>query len=89
MDIQLFYTVISAVWGFLLGARDRLGEVTYFILNYQLFPFFSRKTPEHVSVCICMCMLSARSVYLQFFMYLPFSVQTMDELLLGFVVLNF
>ncbi|TMX01901.1 hypothetical protein EJD97_023188, partial [Solanum chilense] len=26
-DTHLFYTVISAVWGFLLGARDRLGEI--------------------------------------------------------------
>lgn len=23
----MFYTVFSAIWGFLLGARDRLGEV--------------------------------------------------------------
>lgn len=28
LDIQVFYTVISAIWGFLLGARDRLGEVS-------------------------------------------------------------
>ncbi|XWS52423.1 hypothetical protein CRYUN_Cryun11dG0069800 [Craigia yunnanensis] len=27
LDIYLFYTVLSAVWGFLLGARDRLGEI--------------------------------------------------------------
>ncbi|OMP02607.1 Glycosyl transferase, family 48 [Corchorus capsularis] len=27
LDMYLFYTVLSAVWGFLLGARDRLGEI--------------------------------------------------------------
>ncbi|XP_021899809.1 callose synthase 9-like [Carica papaya] len=27
LDIHIFYTIISAVWGFLLGARDRLGEI--------------------------------------------------------------
>ncbi|KAF7837120.1 callose synthase 9 [Senna tora] len=27
LDIYVFYTVVSAVWGFLLGARDRLGEI--------------------------------------------------------------
>ncbi|KAJ4834525.1 Callose synthase 9 [Turnera subulata] len=26
LDIYVFYTLVSAVWGFLLGARDRLGE---------------------------------------------------------------
>ncbi|GFZ18220.1 glucan synthase-like 10 [Actinidia rufa] len=29
LDIHIFYTVISAVCGFLLGARDRLGEATH------------------------------------------------------------
>ncbi|KAF5735736.1 hypothetical protein HS088_TW15G01252 [Tripterygium wilfordii] len=27
LDIYVFYTLISAAWGFLLGARDRLGEI--------------------------------------------------------------
>ncbi|TKY50586.1 Callose synthase 9 [Spatholobus suberectus] len=27
LDIYVFYTLVSAVWGFLLGARDRLGEI--------------------------------------------------------------
>ncbi|OWM73432.1 hypothetical protein CDL15_Pgr026531 [Punica granatum] len=27
LDIHVFYTVFSAIWGFLLGARDRLGEI--------------------------------------------------------------
>ncbi|KAM7273838.1 hypothetical protein ACFE04_028502 [Oxalis oulophora] len=27
VDLQVFYTVASAIWGFLLGARDRLGEI--------------------------------------------------------------
>lgn len=29
LDTFVFYTLVSAVWGFLLGARDRLGEVRY------------------------------------------------------------
>lgn len=36
LDIHVFYTVISAIWGFLLGARDRLGEVS----NYIWFCFY-------------------------------------------------
>jgi callose synthase len=28
LDIHVFYTVLSAIYGFLLGARDRLGEVS-------------------------------------------------------------
>ncbi|KAJ4724122.1 Callose synthase-like protein [Melia azedarach] len=27
LDIHIFYTIISAIYGFLLGARDRLGEI--------------------------------------------------------------
>lgn len=34
LDIHVFYTIISAIWGFLLGARDRLGEVSDF---YSIF----------------------------------------------------
>ncbi|CBI16464.3 unnamed protein product, partial [Vitis vinifera] len=28
LDIYVFYTIVSAVVGFLLGARDRLGEAS-------------------------------------------------------------
>ena len=28
LDIHIFYTIASAFFGFLLGARDRLGEVS-------------------------------------------------------------
>ena len=28
LDIHIFYTLVSAFLGFLLGARDRLGEVS-------------------------------------------------------------
>ncbi|KAK6144004.1 hypothetical protein DH2020_020824 [Rehmannia glutinosa] len=40
MDIHLFYTVISALWGFLLGARDRLGEIRSLDAVHQLFEKF-------------------------------------------------
>ncbi|KAL6499585.1 Callose synthase 9 [Orobanche gracilis] len=40
MDIHLFYTVISAIWGFLLGARDRLGEIRSLDAVHQLFEKF-------------------------------------------------
>ncbi|EPS67036.1 hypothetical protein M569_07740, partial [Genlisea aurea] len=40
LDIYLFYTVISAVWGFLLGARDRLGEIRSLDAVHQLFEKF-------------------------------------------------
>jgi hypothetical protein len=38
LDIHVFYTVISAIWGFLLGAKDRLGEVSEFF--FCIFAFF-------------------------------------------------
>lgn len=37
LDIHIFYTLVSAFLGFLLGARDRLGEVsvaTYISMAY-------------------------------------------------------
>ena len=36
LDIYVFYTVVSAVVGFLLGARDRLGEASSFL--HFIFP---------------------------------------------------
>ncbi|XP_007014805.2 PREDICTED: callose synthase 9 [Theobroma cacao] len=40
LDIYLFYTVLSAVWGFLLGARDRLGEIRSLGAVQKLFEEF-------------------------------------------------
>ncbi|KAK2977667.1 hypothetical protein RJ640_015664 [Escallonia rubra] len=40
LDIYLFYTVISAAWGFLLGARDRLGEIRSLDAVHKLFERF-------------------------------------------------
>ncbi|XP_050219480.1 callose synthase 9 [Mercurialis annua] len=40
LDIHIFYTVISAMWGFLLGARDRLGEIRSLEAVHQLFEEF-------------------------------------------------
>ncbi|KAK4482394.1 hypothetical protein RD792_009549 [Penstemon davidsonii] len=40
VDIHIFYTIISAVWGFLLGARDRLGEIRSLDAVHQLFEKF-------------------------------------------------
>ncbi|XP_052184832.1 callose synthase 9 isoform X2 [Diospyros lotus] len=40
LDAQLFYTIISAVWGFLLGARDRLGEIRSLGAVHKLFEKF-------------------------------------------------
>ncbi|XP_077221579.1 glucan synthase-like 10 [Tasmannia lanceolata] len=40
LDIQIFYTVISAIVGFLLGARDRLGEIRSVEAVHKLFEKF-------------------------------------------------
>lgn len=40
LDIHIFYTVISAVLGFLLGARDRLGEIRSLDAVHRLFERF-------------------------------------------------
>ncbi|GAB2277919.1 hypothetical protein Dimus_012617 [Dionaea muscipula] len=40
LDIYLFYTIVSAVWGFLLGARARLGEIRSLDALQQLFEQF-------------------------------------------------
>lgn len=36
LDIHIFYTIFSAFLGFLLGARDRLGEVSVVTLLFVL-----------------------------------------------------
>lgn len=40
LDIYIFYTLISAVYGFLLGARDRLGEIRSLEALHGLFEQF-------------------------------------------------
>ncbi|QCE05705.1 callose synthase [Vigna unguiculata] len=40
LDIYIFYTLVSAVWGFLLGARDRLGEIRSLEALHKLFEQF-------------------------------------------------
>ncbi|XP_061343058.1 callose synthase 9 [Gastrolobium bilobum] len=40
LDIYIFYTLVSAVWGFLLGARDRLGEIRSLEAVHKLFEQF-------------------------------------------------
>lgn len=40
LDIHIFYTIISAVLGFLLGARDRLGEIRSLDAVHKLFESF-------------------------------------------------
>lgn len=40
LDIHVFYTVISSIWGFLLGARDRLGEIRSLEALHKLFEQF-------------------------------------------------
>ncbi|KAJ9153386.1 hypothetical protein P3X46_026831 [Hevea brasiliensis] len=40
LDIHIFYTVISAIYGFLLGARDRLGEIRSLEAVHRLFEEF-------------------------------------------------
>ncbi|XP_057422591.1 callose synthase 9 [Lotus japonicus] len=40
LDIYIFYTLVSAVCGFLLGARDRLGEIRSLDALHKLFEEF-------------------------------------------------
>ncbi|MCI13074.1 callose synthase 9-like, partial [Trifolium medium] len=40
LDIYVFYTLVSAVWGFLLGARARLGEIRSLEALQKLFEQF-------------------------------------------------
>ncbi|KAG1355265.1 putative Callose synthase 9 [Cocos nucifera] len=40
LDIYVFYTLFSAVYGFLLGARDRLGEIRSVEAVHKLFEKF-------------------------------------------------
>ncbi|KAL9270036.1 Callose synthase 9-like protein, partial [Drosera capensis] len=52
LDIYIFYTVISAIWGFLLGARDRLGEIRSLDALQQLFGQFPMAFMEKLHIQI-------------------------------------
>ncbi|XP_047329980.1 callose synthase 9-like isoform X2 [Impatiens glandulifera] len=52
VDTFLFYTVISAVVGFLIGARDRLGEIRSLELVHQLFEKFPKAFVDTLHVPI-------------------------------------
>lgn len=40
LDISVFYTVFYSIWGFLLGAKDRLGEIRSLEAVHELFEQF-------------------------------------------------
>uniref|UniRef100_A0A0D9VNS5 1,3-beta-glucan synthase n=1 Tax=Leersia perrieri TaxID=77586 RepID=A0A0D9VNS5_9ORYZ len=52
LDIHVFYTVMSAICGFLLGARDRLGEIRSVEAVHRFFEKFPEAFMDklHVSV---------------------------------------
>ncbi|RDX70037.1 Callose synthase 9, partial [Mucuna pruriens] len=50
LDIYVFYTLVSAVWGFLLGARDRLGEIRSLEALHKLFEQFPEAFMETLHV---------------------------------------
>ncbi|KAK3042260.1 hypothetical protein RJ639_001855 [Escallonia herrerae] len=50
LDIYLFYTIISAAWGFLLGARDRLGEIRSLGAVHKLFERFPEAFMDNLHV---------------------------------------
>lgn len=42
LDIHVFYTIVSSICGFLLGARDRLGEIRSLEVVHRLFEQFPK-----------------------------------------------
>ncbi|KAI8526298.1 hypothetical protein RHMOL_Rhmol13G0297700 [Rhododendron molle] len=50
LDIYIFYTVLSAVCGFLLGARDRLGEIRSLGAVHKLFEKFPKAFMDSLHV---------------------------------------
>ncbi|KAI3414751.1 uncharacterized protein J3R85_015925 [Psidium guajava] len=52
LDIYVFYTIISAVWGFLLGARDRLGEIRSLEAVHRLFEQFPSAFVDHLHLAL-------------------------------------
>ncbi|KAL3016978.1 hypothetical protein AAZX31_06G247200 [Glycine max] len=47
LDIYVFYTLVSAVYGFLQGARDRLGEIRSFEALHRLLSSFLELLRTH------------------------------------------
>ncbi|KAF8780207.1 hypothetical protein HU200_001875 [Digitaria exilis] len=52
LDIHVFYTVMSAIYGFLLGARDRLGEIRSVEAVHRFFEKFPRAFMDKLHVAI-------------------------------------
>ncbi|XP_074562065.1 callose synthase 9-like, partial [Curcuma longa] len=50
LDIYIFYTLVSSVWGFLLGARDRLGEIRSVEAVHNLFERFPAAFMDNLHV---------------------------------------
>ncbi|XP_072963967.1 callose synthase 9 [Typha angustifolia] len=52
LDIHIFYTLVSAVYGFLLGARERLGEIRSVEAVHQLFEKFPEAFMDNLHVAL-------------------------------------
>lgn len=79
LDIHVFYTIISAIWGFLLGAKDRLGEVSDFFFVYICFFLFMNMEADP-------CCFYIISILLKFYISFPFSFLISLFISLGYYV---
>ncbi|KAG9136289.1 hypothetical protein Leryth_003883 [Lithospermum erythrorhizon] len=52
LDIHIFYTIISALYGFLLGARDRLGEIRSLDAVHKLFERYPEAFMDTLHVAV-------------------------------------
>ncbi|CAN6308264.1 unnamed protein product [Urochloa humidicola] len=52
LDIHVFYTVMSAIYGFLLGARDRLGEIRSVEAVHRFFEKFPEAFMDKLHVAV-------------------------------------
>ncbi|CAL4920447.1 unnamed protein product [Urochloa decumbens] len=52
LDIHVFYTVLSAIYGFLLGARDRLGEIRSVEAVHRFFERFPGAFMDKLHVAV-------------------------------------
>ncbi|RLN41050.1 callose synthase 9 [Panicum miliaceum] len=52
LDIHVFYTVMSAIYGFLLGARDRLGEISSVEAVHRFFEKFPGAFMDKLHVAV-------------------------------------
>jgi callose synthase len=71
LDIHVFYTVMSAICGFLLGARDRLGEIRSVEAVHRFFEKFPEAFMDklHVAVPKRKQLLSSSQVLLSCYLY--------------------